>query len=53
MSYVGVQPVERFAAAPSKDVFTGDASTVAFDLANAVVAGAENAIEVYIDNVSQ
>jgi len=53
MAYVGVQPVERFAAAPTKDVFTGDASTTTFDLSNAVAAGAENAIEVYIDNVRQ
>jgi len=53
MSYVGVSPVNEFAAAPSKDVFTGDASTTTFDLANAVAAGAENAIEVYIDNVRQ
>ena len=31
MSYVGVSPVNEFAAAPSKDVFTGDASTTTFD----------------------
>ena len=53
MAYVGQAPVNEFAAAPSKDVFTGDASTTTFDLANAVAAGAENAIEVYIDNVRQ
>ncbi len=53
MAYVGQAPVNEFAAAPTKDVFTGDASTTTFDLATAVAAGAENAIEVYIDNVRQ
>ena len=53
MSYVGQAPLEQFAAAPTKDVFTGDASTTAFDLATAVAAGGEHALEVYIDNVRQ
>ena len=53
MSYLGQAPLEQFAAAPTKDVFTGDASTTAFDLATAVAAGGEHALEVYIDNVRQ
>ena len=36
-----------------KDSFTGDGSTTTFDLANDVVRGAENALEVFIDNVRQ
>jgi len=32
MSYVGQAPINEFVAAPTKDSFTGDASTVAFDL---------------------
>ena len=53
MGYIGQAPVNEFAGAPTKDVFTGDASTTTFDLANAVAAGAENALEVYVDNVRQ
>ena len=53
MGYIGQAPVNEFSGAPTKDVFTGDASTTTFDLATAVAAGAENAIEVYIDNVRQ
>ena len=44
MSYVGQAPINEFVAAPTKDSFTGDASTVAFDLSNAVAGGAVNAL---------
>ena len=53
MAYVGQAPINEFVAAPTKDVFTGDASTTTFDLANSVAGGAVNALEVYIDNVRQ
>ena len=53
MAYIGQVPVNEFSGAPTKDVFTGDASTTAFDLATAVASGGENALEVYIDNVRQ
>ena len=53
MSYVGQAPINEFVAAPTKDVFTGDASTVAFDLATSVASASVNALEVYVDNVRQ
>jgi len=53
MAYIGQLPTNEFAAAPQKDVFTGDGSTTTFDLATAVASGGENALEVYIDNVRQ
>ena len=53
MAYIGQLPVNEFSGVPTKDVFTGDASTTAFDLANSVASGGENALEVYIDNVRQ
>ena len=53
MSYVGQAPISEFIAAPTKDSFTGDASTVAFDLAASVAAAGEHALEVYVDNVRQ
>ena len=53
MSYIGQVPVSEFVAAPTKDSFTGDASTTTFDLAASVAGGAVNALEVYVDNVRQ
>ena len=53
MAYIGQEPVNTFSPVPSKDSFTGDGSTTAFDLANVVVSGAQNALEVFIDNVRQ
>ena len=53
MAYIGQEPVNTFSPVPSKDSFTGDGSTTAFDLANVVVPGAQNALEVFIDNVRQ
>ena len=53
MAYIGAKPNELFRVAPTKDTFTGDGSTVAFDLANAVPAGGEFALQVFIDNVRQ
>ena len=53
MAYIGQQPVQEFSSVPTKDSFTGDGSTTTFDLANDVVRGAENALEVFVDNVRQ
>tara|TARA_B100000900_G_scaffold409326_1_gene425071 strand:- start:2973 stop:3671 length:699 start_codon:yes stop_codon:yes gene_type:complete len=53
MAYIGAKPNEKFRVAPTKDSFTGDGSTVAFDLANAVPAGGEFSLQVFIDNVRQ
>ena len=53
MAYIGQSPFQEFSSIPTKDSFTGDGSTTTFDLANDVVRGAENALEVFIDNVRQ
>lgn len=53
MAYIGQQPFQEFTSVPTKDSFTGDGSTTTFDLANDVVRGAENALEVFVDNVRQ
>ena len=53
MAYIGQEPLNTFSPVPSKDSFTGDGSTTAFDLQNKVVNGGENALEVFIDNVRQ
>jgi hypothetical protein len=53
MAYIGQQPFQEFTSIPTKDSFTGDGSTTTFDLANDVVRGAENALEVFINNVRQ
>ncbi len=53
MAYIGARPTSNFRVAPVKDSFTGNGSTTAFDLANIVPAGGENALQVFIDNVRQ
>ena len=53
MAYIGQQPFQEFTSVPTKDCFTGDGSTTTFDLANDVVRGSENALEVFVDNVRQ
>ncbi len=53
MAYIGKQPSTKFSAAAKIDTFTGDGSTVAFDLANTVPAGGENGLQVYVNNVRQ
>ena len=53
MAYIGQPPFQEFSSVPTKDSFTGDGSTTTFDLANDVVRGAENALEVFVDNVRQ
>jgi len=53
MAYIGQPPFQEFTSVPTKDSFTGDGSTTTFDLANDVVRGAENALEVFVNNVRQ
>ena len=53
MAYIGQEPLVEFSSVPTKDSFTGDGSTVAFDMAAAVVSAADNALEVFVDNVRQ
>ena len=53
MAYIGQEPLNTFSPVPSKDSFTGDGSTTAFDLQNKVVNGGENALEVFVNNVRQ
>ncbi len=53
MAYIGQPPFQEFTSIPTKDSFTGDGSTTTFDLANDVVRGAENALEVFVNNVRQ
>jgi hypothetical protein len=53
MAYIGQQPFQEFTNPPTKDSFTGDGSTTTFDLAAEVPSSAENALEVYVNNVRQ
>jgi len=53
MAYVGQPPFQEFTNPPTKDSFTGDGSTVAFDMSAAVASNAQNALEVYVNNVRQ
>ena len=53
MAYIGQEPLVEFSSIPTKDSFTGDGSTVAFDMATAVATSADNALEVFVDNVRQ
>ena len=53
MAYIGARPVIEFSTLPSKDSFTGDGSTTAFDLADDVPSGGENSLEVFVNNVRQ
>ena len=53
MAYLGQGPFQEFTNPPTKDSFTGDGSTVAFDLTQEVPSGSQNALEVFVDNVRQ
>ena len=53
MAYIGKSPADRFRGLAFKDTFTGDGSTVTFDLTFPVTEGADNDIEVFINNVRQ
>ena len=53
MAYIGQPPFQEFTNPPTKDTFTGDGSTVAFDLDKEVPSAAQFALEVYVNNVRQ
>ena len=53
MAYLGQPPFQEFTNPPTKDSFTGDGSTTTFDMSATVPSNAQNALEVYIDNVRQ
>ena len=51
--YLGQPPFQEYSRIPTKDNFTGDGSTTAFDLSAECVTGSENALEVFVNNVRQ
>ena len=51
MSYIGKAPIDRTLGLSQKNVFTGDGSTVNFDMTTAAVG--DTAVDVFIDNVRQ
>ena len=53
MAYIGSSPIEKGTGLFSQDTFTGDGSTVAFDLSNVIPDGGSNDIQVFVDNVRQ
>ena len=53
MAYIGKKPEDTFKGLANKDTFTGDGSTVAFDLTLAAPAGGDFDIEVFVENVRQ
>ena len=53
MAYIGKKPEDTFRGLALKDTFTGDGSTVVFDLTNEAPDGGDNEIEVFVENVRQ
>lgn len=53
MAYIGKKPEDTFKGLAFKDTFTGDGSTVAFDITYAAPAGGDFDIEVFVENVRQ
>ena len=53
MAYLGKGPSDTFSGVTSKDSFTGDGSTVIFDISTDIPQGGDNDIFVYVDNVRQ
>ena len=53
MAYIGKKPEDTFRGLALKDTFTGDGSTVVFDLTNVAPNGGDNEIEVFVENVRQ
>ena len=53
MAYLGVGPTNKGTGLFSQDTFTGDGSTVAFDLTNVAPDGGGNELQVFVDNVRQ
>ena len=53
MAYIGKKPSDTFRGLAYKDTFTGDGSTVAFDLTREAPDGGDSDLEIFIDNVRQ
>jgi len=53
MAYIGTNPANTGTGLFSQDTFTGDGSTVAFDLTNVAPDGGGNELQVFVDNVRQ
>jgi len=53
MGYIGKGPSDTFSGVTSKDSFTGDGSTVIFDISTDIPQGGDTDIFVYVDNVRQ
>jgi hypothetical protein len=53
MAYIGTNPTNIGIGLFSQDTFTGDGSTVAFDLTNTAPDGGGNELQVFVDNVRQ
>ena len=53
MAYIGTNPANTGIGLFSQDTFTGDGSTVAFDLTNVAPDGGGNELQVFVDNVRQ
>ena len=53
MAYIGTNPTNIGIGLFSQDTFTGDGSTVAFDLTNVAPDGGGNELQVFVDNVRQ
>ena len=51
MPYIGKGPIDRTLGLNEKNVFTGDGSTVAFDITSEALT--ENSLQVFVDNVRQ
>jgi len=51
MAYIGKRPTDSFRSLAVKDTFTGDGSTVAFDISQE--CGSANDLMVFVDNVRQ
>jgi len=51
MAYIGKRPTDTFRSIAAKDTFTGDGSTLTFDITNA--AASANDLMVFVDNVRQ
>jgi len=53
MAYIGQKPGSNFRDVTIKDSFTGDGSTVAFDLSKSFNQAGQNDLEIFVDNVRQ
>jgi hypothetical protein len=53
MAYIGKDPRQTFTGIANYQAFTGDGSTTVFDLTNATLAGGQNDLQVFVNNVRQ